>query len=119
MALGILRKLGLMADAVANGVEALSALETTPYDLVLMDVHMPVMDVLDATMYIRNTRSTVHDHAIPIIAMTADAMLGDREKCLEAGMNDYITKPITPQSLAERLEKWLDLRPDAASPPSR
>jgi PAS domain S-box-containing protein len=119
VALGILRKLGLPADAVANGVEALSALETTRYDLVLMDVHMPVMDGLEATMRIRDPRSTVCDRSIPIIAMTADAMLGDREKCLEAGMNDYITKPITPQLLSERLEKWLALRPGAPSPPSR
>ncbi len=119
VALGILRKLGLPAEAVANGAEALSALQATRYDLVLMDVHMPVMDGLEATMRIRDPRSTVRNRAVPIIAMTADAMLGDREKCLEAGMNDYITKPITPQLLAERLEKWIELHPGAPSLPSR
>ncbi len=107
VALGILRKLGLAADAVANGAEAISALETIPYDLVLMDVHMPVMDGLEATTYIRDPRSAVLDHDVPIIAMTADAMAGDREKCLAVGMNDYVTKPVTPQSLSERLESWL------------
>jgi len=107
VALGILKKLGLRADAVANGVEAVNALKTLPYDLVLMDVQMPVMDGLQATRQIRNPQSAVRNHRIPIIAMTAHAMQGDREKCLEAGMNDYITKPVDPQALAEALEKWL------------
>ena len=107
MALGILKKLGLRADAVANGAEALKALETIPYDLVLMDVQMPEMDGFEATRHIRNPRSAVQNHQIPIIAMTAHAMQGDRERCLEAGMNDYVTKPVSPQALAEALDKWL------------
>jgi PAS domain S-box-containing protein len=107
VALGILRKLGLSADAVANGVEVLKSLETIPYDLVLMDVQMPVMDGLEATQRIREARSAVPSHGIPIIAMTAHAMQGDREKCLEAGMDDYLPKPVTPQALVEVLEKWL------------
>ena len=107
VAVGILKKWGLRADAVANGAEALKALETIPYDLVLMDVQMPVMDGLEATRQIRNPQSAVPDHQIPIIAMTAHAMQGDRERCLEAGMNDYITKPVSPQALAEALDKWL------------
>jgi CheY-like chemotaxis protein len=107
VALGILRKLGLSADAVANGAEAIKALESIPYDLVLMDVQMPVMDGYEATAQIRNPRSTVLDHNIPVIAMTANAMAGDREKCLEVGMNDYVSKPVKTHSLAEALEKWL------------
>jgi CheY-like chemotaxis protein/HPt (histidine-containing phosphotransfer) domain-containing protein len=107
VAVGILKKMGLRADAVANGAEALKALETLPYDLVLMDVLMPEMDGLEATRQIRNPHSAVCNHGIPIIAMTAGAMQGDREKCLEAGMNDYVSKPISPQALAEALDKWL------------
>ena len=107
VAVGILKKLGLRADAVANGLEAVKALETLPYDLVLMDVQMPEMNGLEATRHIRNPQSAVRNHQIPIIAMTAGAMQGDREKCLEAGMNDYVSKPISPQTLAEALDRWL------------
>ncbi len=107
VAIGILKKLGLRADAVANGAEALKALEILPYDLVLMDVQMPEMDGLEATRYIRSSQSKVLSHHIPVIAMTAHAMQGDREKCLEAGMNDYVSKPVSPKVLAETLERWL------------
>jgi CheY-like chemotaxis protein/HPt (histidine-containing phosphotransfer) domain-containing protein len=107
VALGILKKLGLRADAVANGAEALKALELLPYDLVLMDVQMPEMDGLEATGHIRDLQSAVRNHDIPIIAMTANAMQGDREICLKAGMNDYVSKPVSPQTLAEALKKWL------------
>jgi PAS domain S-box-containing protein len=116
VAVGILKKLGLRADAVANGAEALRSLETIPYDLVLMDVQMPVVDGLEAAQRIRDPRSTVRNHKIPIIAMTAHAMQGDREKCLEAGMDDYVSKPVAPQSLAEVLEKWL---PKATAVPAK
>ena len=115
VALGILKKLGIHADAVANGVEALSALESNPYDLVLMDVQMPMMDGLEATGHIRDPQSAVQNHGVPIIAMTAHAMQGDRERCLEAGMNDYVTKPVSPQALAEALARWLPGE-DAARP---
>jgi len=104
---GLLRKLGLRTDAVGNGVEALAALERETYDLVLMDVQMPVMDGLEASRQIRNPQSAVRDRSIPIIAMTAHAMQGDREKCLAAGMDDYIAKPISAKALAVVLEKWL------------
>jgi signal transduction histidine kinase/HPt (histidine-containing phosphotransfer) domain-containing protein len=107
VALGILHKLGLRADAVADGVEAIEALETLPYDLVLMDVQMPEIDGLEATRIIRDLHSAVHNHQIPIIAMTAAAMTGDRERCLEAGMNGYVSKPVSPQALAEALNAWL------------
>ena len=109
VALGILRKLGLGADAVAHGEEAIKALESIPYDLVLMDIQMPVMDGYEATAQIRNPQSKVLDHNVPVIAMTANAMTGDREKCLEAGMNDYVSKPVNSRALAEALDKWLCL----------
>jgi PAS domain S-box-containing protein len=112
VALGILKKQGLLADAVANGAEALHALETIPYDLVLMDVHMPIMDGLEATRQIRDLQSTVLNHQIPIVAMTASAMSGDRERCLQAGMNEYVTKPVSPRAMAEALDKWLIRDPE-------
>jgi two-component system sensor histidine kinase/response regulator len=107
VALGILKKLGLRADAVANGAEALKALKILPYDLVLMDVQMPEMDGLEATRRVRDPRSAIPNRRIPIIAMTAHAMQGDRERCLQAGMNDYVAKPVSPRALAEALDKWL------------
>jgi len=107
VALGILKKLGLSADAVANGREAIISLQTLPYDLVLMDVQMPELDGLEATKQIRSPQSSIHNRNIPIIAMTAHAMQGDKDRCLAAGMNDYVTKPISPRVLAETLEKWL------------
>jgi len=109
VAMAILGKLGLKADAVANGLEALTALETISYDLVLMDCQMPEMDGYEATRQIRNPHSAVLDHEVFIIAMTANAMQGDRDKCLAAGMNDYMTKPVKPQSLAKVLDKWLPI----------
>ncbi len=107
LALGILKKFGLKADAVANGAEAVTALATIPYDLVLMDVQMPVLDGLAAARQIRDPATPIHNHAVPIIAMTANAMQGDREQCLAAGMNDYVSKPVRPQALAEALAHWL------------
>ena len=111
VALGILKKLGLAADAVANGEEVLQVLAVVPYDLVLMDVQMPEMDGLQATCQIRDPQSGVLDHQIPIIAMTAHAMQGDRERCLEAGMNGYVFKPVTPLALADALHEWLPRKP--------
>ena len=105
--LGYLRKLGLRADAVANGLEAVRALSLIPYDLVLMDVQMPEMDGFEATGAVRDPASPVLDHAVPIIAMTAHSMRGDRERCLQAGMDDYVSKPIAPRELADALERWL------------
>ncbi|TVR04052.1 MAG: response regulator [Spirochaetaceae bacterium] len=107
VALGILRKMGLKVDAVADGSEVVTALSTIPYDLVLMDVQMPEMDGLEATRAIRDQGSPVMNHTIPIIAMTAHVMQGDRERCLEAGMNDYVPKPVLPATLAAVLDRWL------------
>jgi CheY-like chemotaxis protein len=107
VALSILEKLGLDADAVASGAAAVQALESIPYDLVLMDVQMPVMDGIEATRQIRSPESAVPNHHIPIIAMTAHAMPGDRERFLGLGMNDYVSKPVSARALAEALARWL------------
>ncbi len=105
VALGILHKLGFVADAVANGREALEALRHVPYDLVLMDVQMPEMDGLQATRLARG--NGIRNRAVPIIAVTAHALQRDREECLAAGMDDYIAKPITPAALSQLIDKWL------------
>jgi signal transduction histidine kinase/DNA-binding response OmpR family regulator len=106
VAQSLLGKLGFKADAVANGREAVKALELINYDLVLMDCQMPDMDGFEATAMIRDPDSAVLNHAVPIIAMTANAMKGDREMCINAGMDDYITKPVKKDELAAMLEKW-------------
>ena len=100
-------KLGHRADVVANGAEAVELLSVRHYDLVLMDCQMPEMDGYDATRAIRDPESPVLDHAVPIIAMTANAMKNDREKCLESGMDDYVAKPIKPQELADAIDRNL------------
>jgi CheY-like chemotaxis protein/HPt (histidine-containing phosphotransfer) domain-containing protein len=107
VAAGILSKLGVNVDIVINGGEALKVLQSTHYDLVLMDVQMPEMDGLETTRRIRNRQPQVLEPEIPIIAMTAHALTGDRDRCLEAGMNDYIAKPIGVQGLDEILKRWL------------
>jgi len=107
VALGVLNKLGIRADAVNNGTEALKALELIAYDLVLMDIQMPEMDGLKTTRIIRDPNSPVRNHILPIIAMTASAMKGDRLRCVDAGMNDFVTKPIDHDALADILKKWL------------
>jgi len=107
VALGMLQNLGLHADAVANGAEAIRALESIPYDLVLMDMRMPVMDGVEASRQIRNPQSSVLNHDIPIIALTANAMQSDRDGCLAAGMNDFVPKPIMKGVLRDALSRWL------------
>ncbi|MFH0878326.1 MAG: response regulator, partial [Lentisphaerota bacterium] len=129
VALKILEKMGYRADAVANGKEVLSSLQKNPYDLILMDCQMQEMDGFEATRRIREAevkskksevsrqqssqpsalslQPSPHPH-IPIIAMTALAMKGDREKCLAAGMDDYLSKPINSSELAAALDRWLN-----------
>jgi signal transduction histidine kinase/CheY-like chemotaxis protein len=107
VALGILQKLGYRADAVADGRAAVKALQTTPYDLVLMDCQMPEMDGYEATAMIRAPFSAVLNHDVPIIALTAHVMREEEERCRTAGMNDYIAKPIHSTVIAGLLEKWL------------
>lgn len=114
VALRILEKLGYRADAVANGQEAVSALEAIPYDLVLMDVQMPDMNGFEATRLIRDPESPVLRHDIPIVAMTAHALKGDRERCLAAGMNDYLSKPVTALALNDVLDRQLAADPAAS-----
>lgn len=101
-----LAKLGYHVDAVANGLEVLEALRGAHYDLILMDCQMPEMDGYEATRRIRLGQE-VEQKGIPIIAMTANALKGDRELCIEAGMNDYVSKPIALAELAKVIEKWM------------
>jgi signal transduction histidine kinase/DNA-binding response OmpR family regulator len=107
VALNILKRFGYNADVASNGKEAVKVLRMIPYDIVLMDCQMPEMDGYEATGEIRNPESKVLDHKVPVIALTAHAMKGDREKCLEAGMDDYLCKPVNPQELCGMLEKWI------------
>ena len=107
VALGILENCGLRADAVADGAEALRALESIPYDVVLMDMRMPVMDGLEATRRIRDRRSAVLDHDIPIIALTANALPADRALCVQAGMNAHVAKPVTSAHLLAAIQACL------------
>jgi len=102
----ILEKLGFSVELAENGKQALAACARRRYDAVLMDGQMPGMDGYEATRKIRE-RETRGARRVPIIAMTASAMKGDREKCLEAGMDDYITKPVTPDELEAVLRKWV------------
>ncbi len=121
--IGILAKLGFSrVDTVSNGLAAIKALETTDFDLVLMDVQMPIMDGLEATRNIRSSETGIINPQVPIIALTAHAMIGDRGKCIEAGMNNYIPKPINPLPFAISLDRWLRQRtgnsPDIPKSPS-
>jgi CheY-like chemotaxis protein len=99
VAVKMLQKLGHYSDAVATGVEALRSVEKIPYDLILMDCQMPEMDGYEATRRIRN-HFLIQLRDIPIVAMTANAIKGDREKCLEAGMDDYVSKPLNLETLS-------------------
>ncbi|MCE1189267.1 MAG: response regulator [Ignavibacteria bacterium] len=104
VALRILERLGYRADVAANGMEVLEAMKVISYDLVFMDVHMPEMDGLEATRELR--RRTAIDLQPVIIAMTANAMQGDKEICITAGMDDYISKPVRIDELQQVMEKW-------------
>ena len=108
VACAILEHAGYEADVVFDGKAAIEALGARSYDLVLMDCCMPVMDGFEATRSIRTSRSRVFNPEIPIIAVTALAMRGDREKCLEAGMNDYMSKPVDPAKLISMIQRCLD-----------
>lgn len=111
LALRLLEKFGYRADAVVNGKEAL---ERIPYDVVLMDVQMPEMDGFEATSIIRDPKSKVCNHDVPVVAMTAYAMKRDRERCIEVGMDDYVAKPIEPQKFLDAIERQIP-----ASAPAR
>jgi PAS domain S-box-containing protein len=115
IALAMLSKLGLRADVVASGQEALDSLRRTRYDIVLMDIQMPEMDGMEATRVARSASGGILDRYVPIIAMTANAMQGDREACLSVGMDDYISKPVTHAALSRLLDKWLNRQVNVSS----
>ncbi|MBL4906134.1 MAG: response regulator [Sneathiella sp.] len=104
---GILQNHGLHVDLAANGLEALIALKELSYDIVFMDCQMPEMDGFEATRIVRSTDSRVKNPEIPIVALTANALKEDKQRCLDAGMNDYVSKPINPEHIKEALNKWL------------
>jgi CheY-like chemotaxis protein/HPt (histidine-containing phosphotransfer) domain-containing protein len=113
VAVRLLQQMGYRADVAANGLEALAALDRQPYDLVFMDVMMPEMGGLEATRLVRerqNQKAEFPNYKSPIIvvAMTASAMQGDREKCLAAGMDDYIAKPVRPEDVRAMVERWAE-----------
>jgi len=108
VAVGILEKLGYHAKTAENGAAAIKELSNDYYDLVLMDIQMPGIDGLETTEIIRNPTSSVKNHYIPVIAMTAHAEKNIRNKCLKAGMNSYISKPIEPEVLTKILEETFD-----------
>ncbi len=111
VALGLLEEFGYSADIAQDGFQAIAMLERcadeAPYQLVLMDCQLPLLDGYEATAMIRKGQAGQHNAKIPIVAMTAHAMEGDREKCIIAGMDDYITKPIDPDIFEEKLSQWL------------
>jgi len=104
---GILEEIGLEADVANNGAEAIEALGKNSYDIILMDCQMPVMDGYEATKVIKSGELGESIKSIPVVAMTANAMDGDKEKCFASGMDDYISKPIDPEKLEAVLRKYL------------
>jgi CheY-like chemotaxis protein/HPt (histidine-containing phosphotransfer) domain-containing protein len=113
VALRLLQQMGYKSDVANNGIEGLQAIERQPYDLIFMDVQMPGMDGLEATRQIREKQKDTGapGHAnfksvAAIVAMTANAMQGDREKCLAAGMDDYLSKPVRPEDVRQIIERW-------------
>jgi CheY-like chemotaxis protein len=114
VAVRMLNKLGYKADVVANGLEAIDALLRFPYEAVLMDCHMPELDGFEASQRIRELERRGDLRArTPIIAITANAMQGDRERCLQAGMDDYVSKPIGIEQLRATLGKWVNKADDS------
>ncbi|MCA9755815.1 MAG: response regulator [Candidatus Eisenbacteria bacterium] len=110
VARGLLRKFGVEVEVAGDGAEALEVLAAKPFDLVLMDCQMPILDGYETTRRIRDPRSDVLDHSIPVVAMTAHAMQGDRERSLAAGMNDHLSKPVQLRELSHALETWIPAR---------
>jgi CheY-like chemotaxis protein len=108
VAAAILNKLGYSNETVGNGREALERLRKEEFDIVLLDCEMPELDGYETVRRIRADSANPRNSTIPVIAVTAHAMRGDREKCVEAGMNDYLSKPIEPEQVSRMLSKWLD-----------
>ena len=109
VAVRMLEKHGYICDVVGNGAEAVQSIEKGGYDLVLMDCQMPVMDGFEATRMIRSLAAPANPH-IPIVALTANAIEGDRERCLDAGMDDYLSKPVESSVLVETVDRWIRTR---------
>ncbi len=107
----ILEKAGYIVEVAENGQLAIEAVKETHYDLILMDIQMPVMDGFEATRKIRTLQQRLHEGRVPIIALTAHALKGYREKCLQHDMDDYITKPVKKKAVLATINKWLDSRP--------
>lgn len=106
VAIRMLQKLGCAVDVAENGQQALERLACASYDIVLMDMQMPVMDGLTATRLLRQREQQTGNHQI-VIALTANAMQSDREVCFEAGMDDYLSKPLTLDALQATLRRWV------------
>jgi len=104
VAVRMLEKLGIRADVAANGREAVAMFEMLPYDVIFMDCQMPEMNGFEAAAEIRRREGAAR--SVIIIAMTAEALAGSREQCLQAGMDDYISKPVSNKALAAALETW-------------
>jgi CheY-like chemotaxis protein len=113
LAVSLLTKAGHRVDVAGNGLEALAALKARPYEIVLMDMQMPEMDGLKATRAIRTLAGPAAE--VPIIAMTANALKGDRERCLAAGMNDYVSKPIERDTLLQKIAFWTNSEAPASA----
>ncbi|NJL02961.1 MAG: response regulator [Spirulinaceae cyanobacterium SM2_1_0] len=116
--LELLSSLGYEADFVGNGQQVMEQLAALHYNLVLMDCQMPVMDGYEATRRIREREARSQQPGTPIVGVTAHAMIGDREKCLAAGMDDYLSKPIQLPELSALLDRWLN-RDDPPAAQSR
>ena len=114
MAIEFLHELGIVVDLAPDGAVALAKASQSDYDIILMDMQMPVMDGLAAT---RAIRKLARCQKVPIVAMTANALSSDRERCIEAGMNDHLAKPIAPDELLAKLAYWVKLQPGLVRPP--
>ena len=106
LAVRALQRLGACVESVENGAQAVTALAAARYDIVFMDLMMPVMNGLDATRAIRAAENAAARSRTPIVALTAQAIMGDRQTCLDAGMDDYMTKPFTRAQIADMLARW-------------
>ena len=103
----LLKKLGYEIDVAINGRVAVSLLENKSFDLILMDLQMPIMNGFEATQYIRKNAGKLKNSDVPIVAVTANAVIGCREECLSVGMDDYVTKPVNKNIVVNILDKWL------------
>jgi len=116
VAVGLLRQIGLDADIAVDGLEGIGRFSAKSYDLVIMDCQMPRCDGWEATRVIRRMEESMGKGRIPIVALTAQAMAGDRERCLAAGMDDYLTKPVDPGLFVRAVRSWLHLPPGNPTP---